>query len=33
VARIRKLFLSGAAPYDILYQTALIVGINLRKKA
>lgn len=33
IAEIRKLFLSGKNPYDILYQTALIVGINLRKKA
>jgi len=33
IAEIRKLFLSGKNPYDILYQTALIVGINMRKKA
>jgi len=33
IAEIRKLFMSGINPYDILYQTALIVGINLRKKA
>lgn len=32
LARIRKLFLSGENPYEILYQTALMVGINLRKK-
>ena len=31
LARIRKLFLSGENPYEILYQTALMVGINLRK--
>jgi hypothetical protein len=28
---IRKLFMSGINPYDILYQVALTVGINLRK--
>jgi hypothetical protein len=33
LARIRKLFLSGENPYEILYQTALMVGINLRKKS
>jgi hypothetical protein len=32
IARIRKLFLEGRTPTDILYQTALIVGIQLRKK-
>jgi hypothetical protein len=32
IARIRKLFLSGKNPYDILYETALMVGIGMRKK-
>lgn len=32
IARIRKLFLEHHTPADILYQTALIVGIQLRKK-
>lgn len=33
VDRIRQLFLNEELkPYDILYQTAIIVGINLRKK-
>lgn len=31
IAHIRKLFLSGKNPYDILYETALLVGISLRK--
>ena len=30
VDQIRKLFLSGAQPYDILYRTAIIVGIDLK---
>jgi len=32
LAHIRKLFMSDLNPYDILYQTALTVGIQLRKK-
>lgn len=33
VAKIRKLFLDGElSPVEILYETALVVGINLRKK-
>jgi len=32
ILQIRRLFLEGKAPADILYQTALICGINLRKK-
>lgn len=32
IDRIRKLFLSGAQPYDILYQTAIIVGVDIGRK-
>ena len=31
IARIRKLFLSGEKPLEILYQTAIVCGINMRK--
>lgn len=32
LAIIRKTFMSGANPYDMLYQIALTVGIHIRKK-
>lgn len=33
IARIRRLFLDGQNPREILYQTARLVGIDLRKKS